>query len=111
MFTLRLGWHETVPKVSFNGREPTGGWSFHKFPSCHQAPTGIDHSREVLTVTFHYNGDSSKVISTVYGVVEGTTDVYRAIGWINSTGMTRIYCDTELSLMSTWHIVLVGVSL
>ena len=87
---LRLGYHETVPKVSFNGREPTGGWSFHDFPRCHQALAGIDHSREVLTVTFHHNGDSSQQISTVYGVVAGTTDVYRAIGWTDSTGMTRI---------------------
>ena len=111
--SLRLGWHEVahqfIPKVSFNGREPTGGWSLHEFPSCHEAPSGIDHSRNVLNVTFHYNGDSSKEMSTVYGVVAGTTDVYRAIGSTNSNGLTRIYYDAELSLMSTWHIVLVGV--
>ena len=106
---LRLGWHELLPKVSFNGREPTGKWSLHEFPSCHGAPAGIDRSRAVLTVTFHCKGESSKEITTVYGVVAGTTDVYRAIGCTDSTGMTRIYVDDELSLLSKWHIVLVGV--
>ena len=106
---LRLGWHEMLPKVSFKGKEPTGKWSFHEFPSCHGAPAGIDRSRAVLTVTFHCKGESSKEITTVYGVVAGTTDVYRAIGCTDSTGMTRIYVDDELSLLSKWHIVLVGV--
>ena len=92
---------------TLTGKEPNGKWGFHEWPPGHPAPSGIDDSRMVLTVTFHCNGESSKDMTTLYGVVAGTTDVYRAIGCTGSTGMTRIYVDDELSLLSKWHIVLV----
>ena len=107
--SLRLGFHECLPTVSFNGKEPTGHWSFHEFPNIHKAPTGIDLHHSVLRVAFHWDGDESKQETTLYGLVVGTTDVYRAIGMVDSTGASRIYCDSELSLLSKWHIVLVGV--
>ena len=98
--SLRLGWLDGEPRVSFKGKEPTGKWGFHEWPPGHPAPSGIDDSRMVLTVTFHCNGESSKEMTTLYGVVTGTTDVYRAIGWKDSAGVARIYVDAELSLVS-----------
>ena len=50
-------------------------------------------------------------MTTLYGVVAGTTDVYRAIGWNDSAGVARIYVDAELAYLPDWHIVLVGVTL
>jgi len=108
---LRLGWQDCIPKVSFNGSEPTGNWSLEKFPIGHAVPTGIDDSRDILSVTFLCNGASSKEVTTVYGVVAGTTDVYRAIGFTDySIGGTLIFRDSELSqFLSKRNIGLVGV--
>ena len=105
---LLLGWQGVLQKVSFRGKEPTGKWSFHEFPEIPGAPAGIDRSRPILSVTFHCKGEESKEITTVYGVVAGTTDVYRAIG-STYTGGTRIYVDFEMPLLSNWHIVMVSV--
>ena len=108
---LRLGWKGGIdPKVSFGGKEPTGKWSFHDFPEIHETPTGIDRSRQILSVTFHCKGEESKESTTLYGVVAGTTDVYRAIGCTYPWG-NRIYVDKELEILYDWHIVLVCVQM
>ena len=108
--SLLLGWFEGEQKVSFKGKEPTGKWGFHDWPSASPVPSGIDGRREILTVTFHCNGEADKEITTLYGMLTGTTDVYRAIGWNNSAGVARIYVDAEMSFLSDWHIVLVSVA-
>ena len=108
--TLRLGHHGGHHKVSFNGGEPTGNWFQSYCPQDHagELPTGIDRMKPILPITFHCNGDGSKEETALYGVVSGTTDVYRAIGQSFKDCMSRIYCDKELAILSHWHIVLVS---
>jgi hypothetical protein len=105
--SLRLGVYDSMYKVSFNGQPPTGCWSYHDFPNMHAPPSGFDTSRGVLSVAFHCKGDESKQETTLYAVVSGTTDVYRAIGYVDPSGASRIYSDNELLLLRKWHIVLV----
>ena len=107
--TLRLGFHDGNQRVSFNGKAPTGKWSVHEFPQeIYSPPTGIDVRKQVLSVTFHFKGVEAKAETTIYGVIEGTENVYRAIGMADKNGMVRIYSDWESAILSQWHIVLVG---
>ena len=39
-----------------------------------------------------------------------TTDVYRAIGIDDPSNPNNIYCDSKLSELSHWHIVLLGTA-
>ena len=105
---LRLGHHKGLHKVCFDRNEPTGTWSIHKFPDIVQAPTGIDRSGDILSISFHWNGCEWKQSNTLYGLLSGTTDVYRAIGTGDPSNWNNIYCDSKLSELSDWHIVLLG---
>ena len=107
---LRLGNHKGHPKVCFNRNEPTGMWSVHKFPEIVQTPTGIDRNGDILSISFHWNGSECKQSNTLYGLLSGTTDVYRAIGTGHPSNPNDIWCDSRLSEMSHWHIVLLGTA-
>ena len=107
---LRLGNHKGHPKVCFNRNEPTGKWSVHKFPEIVQAPTGIDRNGDILSISFHWNGSECKQSNTLYGLLSGTTDVYRALGTGDPSNPNDICCDSRLSEMSHWHIVLLGTA-
>ena len=106
--SLRLGYHDKRCKVSFNGNAPTGNWFRSPLQDPNEKiPTGIDRLQPILSVTFHCNGDETKEITTLYGVVQGTNHVYRAIGTTFEDGCHRIYCDGEIDSLSRWHIVLI----
>ena len=103
--SLRLGYHDNRCKVSFNGNAPLS-----KIPLQNpkeKIPTGIDRHQPILSVTFHCNGDETKEKTTLYGVVQGTEHVYRAIGTTLEDGDHRIYLDGEIGNLSYWHIVLI----
>ena len=114
---LRLGQHKGLSKVCFDRNEPTGTWSILKFPDIVQAPTGIDRSGDILSISFDWNGCEWRQRNTLYGLLLGTTDVYRAIGTLSSCNSKlselsdwHIYCDSKLSELSDWHIVLLGTA-
>ena len=75
----------------------------HEFPMIPHAPTSIDRSHVILSIAFHWYGNELKQKNTHYGVVSGTTHVYRAIGQGDPSDPTCIYCDSKLSFLSEWH--------
>ena len=85
-------------------------WSVHKFPEIVQTPTGIDRNGDILSISFHWNGSECKQSNTLYGLLSGTTDVYRALGTGDPSNPNDIWCDSRLSAMSHWHIVLLGTA-
>ena len=96
-------------KVSWNGEAATGTWSTYRFlPGGGKLPSGIDTARKILMLKFHYQGNTTRETSTLYGALEGATHVFRAIGYVDKESCVRIYSDDELLILKSWHIVLVG---
>ena len=96
-------------KVSWNGEAATGNWrTCTLLPSRMILPSGISTAHPILMLTFHYQGDTTREITTLYGRLEGATHVCRAIGWVDKKSGVRMYSDDELQIVKSWHIVLVG---
>ena len=69
-----------------------------------------DRNGDILSISFHWNGSECKQSNTLYGLLSGTTDVYRALGTGDPSNPNDICCDSRLSEMSHWHIVLLGTA-
>ena len=96
-------------KVSWNGEAATGTWTTYRFlPGGGKLPSGIDTARRILMLKFHYQGNTTRETSTLYGALEGATHVFRAIGYVDKKSRVRVYKDAELRILKDWHIVLVA---
>ena len=96
-------------KVSWNGEAATGNWgTYTLLPSRQKLPSGISTAHPVLMLNFNHQGDTTQESNTLYGRLEGTTHVFRAIGYVDPESGARVYSDEELVILKGWHIVLVG---
>ena len=96
-------------KVSWNGEAATGTWSTNRLlPGGTELPSGADTACTILMLKFHYQGNTTRETSTLYGALEGATHVFRAIGYVDKKSRVHVYSDDELLILKDWHIVLVG---
>ena len=108
--TLRLGYDkEKNHKVSWKGGDPTGHWSEHMVDHG-VLPAGMDDAKPIISITFHHKGNENLATTTIYGMVTGTKNVYRAIGTTLENGGHRVYYNEEMAtVMKGWHIVLIEI--
>ena len=107
--TLRLGYDkEGNPKVSWKGGDPTGHWSQHMVEDG-ALPAGMDGTKPIISITFHHKGNETLAKPTLYGMVTGTTNVYRAIGTTFKDDRHRVYCNEEMGWLKGWHIVMIEI--
>ena len=109
--TLRIGYNNDGEcKVSWQGKTPTGWWAVHQLQPDTILPSGIDATEPVFSIRFNCKGDETQESGTVYGLLLGTSHVYRAIGSVDKNGQVCFYTDDELDSCKPWHIVLVSRS-
>ena len=107
--TLRIGYNNDGEcKVSWQGKTPTGWWAVHQLQPDTILPSGIDATEPVFSIRFNCKGDETQESGTVYGLLLGTSHVYRAIGSMDKNGQVCFYTDDELHYCKQWHIVLVS---
>ena len=46
----------------------------------HALPKGMDYTKPILDVKFNYKGNEAKAITTLYALIRGTKNVWRAVG-------------------------------
>ena len=106
--TLRLGYDKYGEcKVSWQGKTPTGWWSVNQLQPDARLPSGIDATNPVFSVRFNHKGEETQESGTVYGLLVGTSHVYRAIGSVDENRQVRLYDDADIGICKLWHIVLV----
>ena len=107
--TLRLGYDKNGDfKVSWQGKTPTGWWSANELKDGGRLPSGIDAASPVFAVRFNHKGEETQESGTVYGLLVGTSHVYRAIGSVDENRQVRLYDDDDIGICTRWHIVLVS---
>ena len=107
--TLRIGFDKDGEcKVSWQGGTPTGWWAVNQLQPDTRLPSGTDATEPVFSIRFNCKGDETQESGTVYGLLLGTSHVYRAIGSVDKNGQVCFYTDDELGYCKQWHIVLVS---
>ena len=110
--TLRIGFDKDGEcKVSWQGGTPTGWWAVNQLQPGTRLPSGINATEPVFSIRFNCKGDETQESGTVYGLLLGTSHVYRAIGSVDKHGQVRFYTDSEIDFCKPWHIVLVSRSM
>ena len=62
----------------------------------------------MFAVRFNHKGEETQESGTVYGLLVGTSHVYRAIGSVDENRQVRLYDDADIGICKLWHIVLVS---
>ncbi len=107
--TLRIGFNKDGEcKVSWKGGTPTGWWAVNQLQPDTRLPSGTDATEPVFSIRFTCKGDETQESGTVYGLLLGTSQVYRAIGSVDKNGQVCFYTDSEIHFCEQWHIVLVS---
>ena len=107
--TLRLGYDKNGDqKVSWRGNTPTGWWSANPLQDMGRLPSGIDAASPIWSIRFNWKGEETAETGTVYGLVFGTSHVYRAIGSVDKEKQVRLYDDNDISICTKWHIVMMS---
>ena len=70
-------------------------------------PKGMDY-KNVLEIRFHYKGIESKAETTLYVLVKGTKNVWRAVGSRLKSGEYFLDPEDYLERNKDWSIVLVA---
>ena len=112
--TLHVGRNPTndIKKVSWNGGEPTGEWAL-RYANIHvdllkALPKGMDYESPILDVKFHHKGDEDREVTTLYALVLGTNNVWRAVGRRREDGTEHFDIADDLQQHAKWSITLVA---
>ena len=97
-------------KIVWQNKPPTGAWDF-LFVDLRSRimPTSVDITKPLLWIKFSSKGNDAFAWPVLYGVVAGTTNVYRSIGQGEQNEL-RIYRDDEMKALEKWHIVLISTA-
>ena len=83
-------------------REPYSAGTFSVVPK------GMDCAMPILDVKFHHKGDEAKAITTLYALVQGTKNVWRAVGRRLKNGTLWFDPEDDLEKHKGWSIILVA---
>ena len=71
-------------------------------------PRGMDYKKPILEIKFNYRRDEAKAITTLYALVQGTNNVWRAVGRRLNTGTHWFDVEDDLEKNKGWSIILVA---
>ena len=68
----------------------------------------MDYKKPILEIKFNYRGDEAKAITTLYALVQGTKNVWRAVGRRLKNGTVWFDPEDDLEKHKGWSIILVA---
>ena len=113
--TLHVATNPTndIRKVSWNGGKLTGEWALRyaniDVNLLKKLPKGMDYDSPILDVKFHHKGDEDREVTTLYALVLGTNNVWRAVGRRTEDGTEHFDIAEDLKKNADWSITLVAV--
>ena len=109
--SLKIGFVGMQKKISYNHRLPTGEWDIRPLQEDEERlesyPRGMDY-KHILQIRFHHKGEEAKAWTTLYALVQGTRNVWRAVGRRLKCGRLVLDPEDDLTLHKTWSIILVA---
>ena len=109
--SLRIGYVGVEKKISWNHRAPTGYWSLSPLMMTEEElepyPKGLVY-KNVLEIKFHCKGIEAKAKTTLYVLVQGAKNVWRAAGRRLKCGKYVLDPEDDLEQNKGWSIVLVA---
>ena len=109
---LRIGYVGAVRKLTWRNGLPTGAWDICPMVAeeriLRALPRGMDYKSPILEIKFHYRGNEDKAETTLYALVQGTNNVWRAVGRRLNTGTHWFDVEDDLEKNKGWSIILVA---
>ena len=78
-----------------------------RFLICPGSYQALIKGMPIIRLQLNASGFDDLAYGVLYGVVSGTTNVYRLIGSDELDVDPRIYNDAETTVVKAWHVVLV----
>ena len=108
--SIQLTYVGGLPNVSWQGGTPNGHWERHPFPQSEWGASNLNTQEPLLSLVFNARGieEQRPKPATIYAVLKGSTNVYRAVGQaIPGDRGVKLYADHELIVWKNWHIMIV----
>ena len=109
--SLKIGFVGMDKKVSYNHRVPTGVWDIRPLQEDEKVlksyPRGMDY-KHILQITFNHKGEEANAWTTLYALVQGTNNVWRACGRRLKCGLLVLDYEDDLKFHKNWSIILVA---